>query len=69
MVINKLALTQTEIFIKEKVIKCMLKYFSSEDHDFRNLKKFVWHFLHFSVIFYAIMNFQPKKNKYTKLKT
>ena len=58
--INKLGLTQTKIFSKEKVIKCMLKYFSSEDHDFRNLTKFVWHFSHFSVNFYAIMNLQPK---------
>ena len=42
------------------MIKCMIKYFSSEDHDFRNLTKFVRHFSHFTAIFYTIINFQPK---------
>ena len=61
--INKLGLTQTEIFSKAKVIKCMLKYFSSEDHDFRNLTKFVLHFSEFSTNFDAIMNFSAKLKK------
>ena len=47
----------------------MLKYFSSEDHDFRNLTKFVWHFSHFSVNYYTIMNFQPEnRNKIGNIK-
>jgi len=46
---------QTEFFHRETVTKSMLKHFSSEDHDFRNLTKFVWHFSHFSVIYYAFM--------------
>ena len=60
--INKLGLTQTEIFIKAKVIKCMLKYFSSEDQDFRNLTKLVWHFSHFSVNLYKFWKVSAKIN-------
>ena len=58
--IIKLGLTQTEFFIREKVTTDLHSYFSSEDQDFRNLTKLVWHFSHFSVIFYTIMNYQPK---------
>ena len=60
MVINKLAQAQNKILTGVTVTKCMHKHFSSEDHDFRNLTKFVWHFLHFSVNLYAFKNFQPK---------
>ena len=45
----------------------MNQYFSSEDHYFRNLTKLVWHLLHFSVILYAIMNFQPKNRIKTQI--
>ena len=60
--IIKLGLTQTEFFIREKVTTDLHSYFSSEDQDFRNLTKFVWHLSHFSVIFYANKNF-PAGNK------
>ena len=49
MVIIKLAQAQNKILTGVTVTKCMLEHFSSEDHDFRNLTKFVWHFSHFSV--------------------
>jgi len=38
----------------------LYKYFSSEDLDFRNLTKFIWYFLHFSMNYYAIMKSQLK---------
>ena len=46
----------------------MLKYFSSEDHDFRNLTKLGLYFQDFPAI-YAIKNYQPKyRNKIEKPK-
>ena len=57
----KLGLTQTEFFSRAKVVFHMHKYFSSEAYDFRNLKKFIWHFSHFSVNLYGFLKFQLKK--------
>ena len=50
--IIKLGLTQTELFIREKVTTALHSYFSSEDHDFRNLAKLGLQFLDFSTNFY-----------------
>ena len=41
----------------------MPKYFSSEEHDFRNLTKFTLHFLDFPMNFYAIKDFTAEINK------
>jgi len=38
----------------------MHKYFSSEDINFRNLTKLIFHFYHFLAIYYAFMKYQPK---------
>ena len=63
VVIIKLAQAQNKILIGVTVTKCMHKHFSSKDHDFRNLTKFVLHFSEFSTNFDAIMNFSAKLKK------
>ena len=66
--IIKLGLTQTEFFIREKVTTDLHSYFSSEDQDFRNLTKLVWHFSYFSVNLYGFLKLQPKIRKREKHK-
>ena len=53
MVIIKLAQAQNKILIGVTVTKCMLKHFSSEDHDFRNLTKLGLQFFGF---FYDLLH-------------
>ena len=60
--IIKLGLTQTEFFIREKVTTDLHSYFYSEDQDFRNLTKLVWHFSHFSVNLYKFWKVSAKIN-------
>jgi len=58
--IIKLGLTQTEFFIREKVTTDLHSYFSSEDHDFRNLTKLGLQFLDFSTNLHGFLKFQLK---------
>ena len=52
MVTIKLAQAQNKILTGVTVTKCMLKHFSSEDHDFRNLTKLGLYFYEFPANFY-----------------
>ena len=56
MVKIKLAQAQNKLLTGVTVTKCMLKHFSSEDHDFRNLTKLGLQFLDFSTNFYTFWN-------------